>query len=136
MTREERIEAALATVGKTTPGPWETFDRGDYSDCCGDSRVIIGNDMRVAIVEDDGSAETMANTDLISAASLLRDEVIALRAQVGDMAMIVRKLVHRLGPENTTSKQALDYLFRKGLQGSPARDTALTQIESEKVVEG
>ena len=34
------------------------------------------------------------------------------------------------------SKQALDYLFRKGLQGSPARDTALTQIESEKVVEG
>ena len=43
---------------------------------------------------------------------------------------------NRLGPENTTSKQALDYLFRKGLQGSQARDTALTQIESEKVVEG
>ena len=35
---------------------------------------------------------------------------------------------NRLGPENTTSKQALDYLFRKGLQGSQARDTALTQI--------
>lgn len=149
MTREERIEAALATAGKASKGPWWA--------CCSDEDGAHSH--FVFVEESDGGcvchmsqndpndpgykyehleeivthAERQNNARLLQAAPDLRDEVIALRAQVGDMAAIVRKLVHRLGPENTTSKQALDYLFRKGLQGSPARDTALSQIESEEV---
>jgi hypothetical protein len=49
----------MTDSNKHTPGPWEACDRGDY---CDEGIVILGNDMRVAVVnsEDD--------TDIIAAA--------------------------------------------------------------------
>jgi len=47
-----------------------------------------------------------------------------LEAIVGDLSALVRKLVHHIGPENMLSKRAMDYLLRKGLQGSPLRDVS------------
>lgn len=46
-------------------------------------------------------------------------------AIVDDLAMLVRRLVHALHkskPDSTLAKQAVDYLRRKGLQGSPLRE--------------
>ena len=34
-----------------TPGEWEAADRGDYGDFDGNSRVILGDDMRVAVIQ-------------------------------------------------------------------------------------
>lgn len=51
-----------------TPGPWCLCDRGDYADFDGDSRVILGDGMRVAVVQTDGRPETEANAHLIAAA--------------------------------------------------------------------
>lgn len=51
-----------------TPGPWEAADRGDYSDFDGASRVILGDDRRIAVVQHSGSDEDEANTHLLEAA--------------------------------------------------------------------
>jgi len=51
-----------------TPGPWEAAERGDYADFDGDSRVILGDDRRIAVVQDSGSIEDAANARLIAAA--------------------------------------------------------------------
>jgi hypothetical protein len=40
---------------------------------------------------------------------------------VDDLAMLVRKLVRKLPEEAELRAQALDYLSRKGLMGSPLR---------------
>lgn len=43
---------------------------------------------------------------------------------VGELAMLVRQLVHSLrkaAPDNEISNRALDYLKRKGLSGNPMR---------------
>lgn len=40
---------------------------------------------------------------------------------VDDLAMLVRKLVHRLPEGSDLRVQAVDYLHRKGLLGSPLR---------------
>lgn len=48
-----------------TPTPWEAAERGDYSDLDGESRVILGDDRRIAIVMHSGDAEDEANTNLI-----------------------------------------------------------------------
>ena len=67
---------------KHTPGPWEACDQGDYSDFDGNSRVILGDDMRIAVVQwspGDMQAESDANAHLIAAAPELLAELIALR---------------------------------------------------------
>ena len=51
-----------------TKGPWEASDRGDYDDFDGDSRVVLGDDIRVAVVHDRGTQEAEANARLIAAA--------------------------------------------------------------------
>ncbi len=51
-----------------TPGPWEAADRGDYSDFDGNSRVILGDDTRIAVVHHHGTPENEANAHLIAAA--------------------------------------------------------------------
>jgi hypothetical protein len=93
MTREERIEAALATVGKTTPGPWyacchEDEAHSHYVFSPGEG-VICG--MRQNDPNDDYEnnyepledtithSERQANSRLIMASPDLRDEVVALR---------------------------------------------------------
>lgn len=55
-------------MSKHTPRPWHAAERGDYSDLGGNSRVILGNDRRIAIVQHNGSAEDDANAYLFAAA--------------------------------------------------------------------
>lgn len=52
---------------KHTPRPWEACDVGDYSDYDGRCRVILGNDLRIAVVLGDHD-ESAANARLIAAA--------------------------------------------------------------------
>lgn len=52
---------------KHTPGPWEACDAGDYSDYDGKCRVILGDDLRIAVALGD-HAENDANARLIAAA--------------------------------------------------------------------
>jgi hypothetical protein len=66
---------------KHTPGPWEACDQGDYSDFDGNSRVILGDDMRIAVVQwspGDMQAESDANAHLIAAAPELLAEGLSL----------------------------------------------------------
>jgi hypothetical protein len=53
---------------KHTPAPWSAEKRGDYADFDEMSRVIVGDDRRIAAVHHSGDAEDEANTQLISAA--------------------------------------------------------------------
>lgn len=56
---------------------------------------------------------------------------------VDDLAALVRRLVHSLSkaaPDNTLPAKAVDYLQRKGLQGSPLRDGSVKLDDVEKSV--
>lgn len=53
---------------KHTPGPWEAANLGDYTDFDGNSRVILGDDRRIAVVQHCGTEEDEANTTLFEAA--------------------------------------------------------------------
>lgn len=57
-------------MGEHTPGPWELCDFGDYGDFDGRSRVICGDDIRLAVVQvpSDDDIEGNANARLIAAA--------------------------------------------------------------------
>lgn len=61
----------------------------------------------------------------------LTQYLIAKAAQddrVDDLSMLARRLVHALSkaaPDHTLPAKAMDYLQRKGLQGSPLRDEAV-----------
>ena len=59
---------------KHTPGPWQACDVGDYSDYDGRCRVILGNDLRIAVVLGDHD-ESAANARLIAAAPDLLEEL-------------------------------------------------------------
>ena len=68
-----------------TRGPWEASDRGDYGDFDGDSRVILGDDIRIAAVHDTGNEEAEANARLIEAAPDML-EALELRKQSDETA--------------------------------------------------
>ena len=55
-------------MSKHTPGPWKAAELFDYADFDGMSRVIIGDDRRIAVVQHKGDEEDEANTVLIEAA--------------------------------------------------------------------
>jgi hypothetical protein len=55
-------------MSKHTKGPWEAAERGAYSDYDGDSVVILGDDMRIAVVQHSGAAWQTANARLMVAA--------------------------------------------------------------------
>lgn len=73
----------------------------------------------------------------------LKAENEALRSSsscVEDLSALVRQLVHRLrkaSPDNDLPEKALDYLRRKGLQGSPLRNERdkATEHEAQKIYE-
>ena len=53
-------------------------------------------------------------------------QMIELRATVDDLSALVRRLVQALtkaAPDNDLPAKAMDYLKRKGLQGSPLRES-------------
>lgn len=66
-------------MSKHTPGPWEICPMGSYSDFDGQSRVICGDDRRIAVVHAErGNKEDKANARLIAAApELLRELKLA-----------------------------------------------------------
>lgn len=51
-----------------TPGLWTTSEHGDYEDYDGNSIVILGDDLRIAVVLGYNTDETNANARLIAAA--------------------------------------------------------------------
>jgi hypothetical protein len=58
--------------------------------------------------------------------------------RLDDMAALIRRLVlalRRSAPGNALSDQALDYLHRKGLQGSPLRQARGTDDDSSDAVD-
>ena len=52
-------------VSVHTPGPWFACERGDYANFYGNSRVILGDDMRIAVVNSKDQ-EGEANASLIA----------------------------------------------------------------------
>lgn len=53
---------------------------------------------------------------------------------VGDLAMLVRMLVHKVqtfNPHSDLAKRAMDYLTRHGLQGSPLRGDPTDSVNAE-----
>ena len=52
---------------KHTPGPWQACDVGDYSDYDGRCRVILGDELRIAVILGDHD-ESAANARLMAAA--------------------------------------------------------------------
>lgn len=56
-------------------------------------------------------------------------------AMVGDLVMLVRKLVHALrkaAPDHGMPDRAVDYLVRHGLQGSPLRGEQPQRAEGQE----
>ena len=64
-------------MGKHTQDPWEAAARGDYTDFGGNSRVILGGDRRIAVVQHRGDDEDEANAYLIAAAPDLAEALKA-----------------------------------------------------------
>ncbi len=83
----------LELLDKATPGPWEATERGGYSDFDGNSRVIIGDDMRIGVIQTTGREDTEANAELAALAPDLAREVIALRAEVARLRPIAQRIV-------------------------------------------
>ena len=86
-------------MSKHTKGPWEAADRGDYSDLDGNSRVILGDDRRIAIVQHKGDEEDEANARLIAAAP--------------DMLEVLEEIQHVASP-TWISKRAREAIAKAG----------------------
>jgi hypothetical protein len=69
--------AGCGMSAQHTQGPWSACDVGDYTDFDGRSRVILGDDMRIAVVHV-SCDETSANADLIAAAPELLEALQAV----------------------------------------------------------
>lgn len=77
-----------------------------------------------------------AHWQLVQAHAQLRADLEAIRGQqpVEDLACLVRRLVHQLrkaAPAHDLPEKAMDYLKRKGLQGSPYRAEIAESLERE-----
>ena len=69
----------------------------------------------------DDCLDSMVPSDL----RMLVGERDLAQGQVGDLSMLVRQLVQALrksAPDHALPDKAMDYLKRKGLQGSPMRN--------------
>ena len=61
-----------------TKGPWEASEHGAYRDYKGNNIVILGDDLRIAVVLGYDTDETQANARLIAAAPDLLEVLEAL----------------------------------------------------------
>lgn len=66
---------------KHTPGPWVACQPGDYADFDGRSIVILGDNMRIAVVQGDDET-ALANARLIEAAPAMLAALRAILFQV------------------------------------------------------
>ncbi|WP_084398323.1 hypothetical protein [Henriciella aquimarina] len=76
-----------------TQEDWEACDRGDYSDFDGNSRVIIGDDRRIAVVQTDGDPETMANAAFITEAANQMDAILARLEEADRFEEALRQII-------------------------------------------
>lgn len=89
-TKEERIEAALATVGRATDGPWDLVSVGEkIKKLCPAHEYTSLLTVSIEHFDDDdddptyfGAVYKDEDATLIAAAPDLRDEVIALREKL------------------------------------------------------
>jgi hypothetical protein len=61
-----------------TKGPWAASEHGAYGDYDGNSIVILGDDLRIAVVLGYDTKETRANARLIAAAPELLEALEAM----------------------------------------------------------
>ena len=73
---------------KHTKGPWKACEHGGYGDYDGNCIVILGDDLRVAIVLGSDNEETNANARLIAAAPDLLEALENLHANIAEYARI------------------------------------------------
>lgn len=89
----EQIAELEALAAKATPGPWEACEPGDYGDFDGDSRVMCGDDKRLAVFHWN-ERYTDGNDADIELSVALRNNLpailAALKAQQPDEAMVER----------------------------------------------
>lgn len=85
------------TETRFTPGPWEAADRGDYGDYNGNCRVILADDMRIAVVHDYGADESEATARLITAAP-------DIFAALPDLSHVIVWLENGCDPKNAAKE--------------------------------
>lgn len=79
-----------------TPGPWKACQIGDYTDFDGNSRVILGDDRRVAVVQArPGDFEASANADIIEFFRNHSAEIIRRLEAADRMAEALEKIVDK-----------------------------------------
>ena len=76
----ELIEKIEALAKDATPGPWEACEPGDYGDFDGDSRVMCGDDKRIAVFHWDERYAEGNNADIELSVALRNNLPTILRA--------------------------------------------------------
>lgn len=110
MTDKETPQQLVNRLKGFTPGPWEASDRGDYSDFDGNSNVVIGDDMRVAVVQNSGDYWAYANAALIAAAP-------DLHRICGEQLARIAELTIALVEQNDLLRSAKQIATREGVEG-------------------
>lgn len=119
LDRESALRARVAELEADRARAWT-----HYAECAGTPLMadVMGERdrlrARVAELEEREASVCPEDVGIVECVS-------TLRAQVDELAMLVRMLVHsvrRTNPDNETARKALDYLQRYNLQGSILRD--------------
>jgi len=80
-------------TSNTTPFPWELCERGDYADFDGNSRVILGDDRRIAVIHV-SDEESEATAQFIFRACNSHDALVEkLKAQFHAVDWLMAKLI-------------------------------------------
>ena len=100
---EEGLRVKTDPFAKATPRPWAFCEIGDYDDFDGNSRVLLGGDMRIAVVHAGGpnAEENEANAALIVAA------VNALPALLDERDRLAKRIVFDLEPRALAAESLL-----------------------------
>jgi hypothetical protein len=140
---KEKLKALIAECryGVSGKGPAIEVANDLLVDCCDNLESLLAEIERMT---DSLVASTKVNSAVMVRANGLEAESEALRKDascVDDLSALVRQLVQRLrkaAPYNDLPEKALDYLKRKGLQGSPLRTNQddPTERAAQEIYEG
>ncbi len=103
-----------------TPGPWEACDPGDYGDFDGESRVILGDDRRIAVVHWSprlNTAQSDANARLIAAAP-------DLLAKLSEVLDFYDALSSEHAPGEVELLDSITALLAKHTRPTPTKDSS------------
>ena len=114
---EEGLRVKTDPFAKATPRPWAFCEIGDYDDFDGNSRVLIGGDMRIAVVHAGGpnAEENEANAALIVAAVNAYGQPTELERKLTAALRMARKHYHDVaaGPGTNAVITKLDAVLTK-----------------------